>query len=190
MSLAAKFRKSLEEKSLIRFRTNHPDGDHVTGIVTANQRDFVVVREAYELSFDGILVLPKRTLTGYRDSKFERCANRIVRHAGEIRKARSPVWLNRCETLVDVLNEFQQRDVWPGVEIVWDGEEERESAFYVGPVVYVEEDLFGIHCYDGVGAWEDVYEIEFDDLFKITIEDSYTKHFNGYMREEGPERPL
>ena len=67
-----------------------------------------------------------------------------VQLLSEIRKARSPVWLNRCESLVDVLKELQQRDVWPGIEIVWDDDDERESAFYVGPVVYVEDDLFGM----------------------------------------------
>jgi hypothetical protein len=100
------------------------------------------------------------------------------------------VWLNRCESLVDVLRELQQRDIWPGIEIVWEDDEGPESAYYLGPVVYVEDELFGIHCYDGVGEWEEVYEIEFGDLFKISIDDSYTKHFNAYMREEGPERPL
>ncbi len=191
MSLATKYRKSLDETWQIRLKTLHPDKDSIDGVVTAIQPGFIVLREEFEFAFDGVVVLPKRVVTGYRDGKFERAGNAVLRHAGATRKARSPIWLNQCEDLTQVLYELKQRDIWPGLEILFEDEdEELASAFYVGPVAYVDGDTFGLQCYDAEGNWEDVYDLEISEIFKISVDDQYTKTFNKWMREAGPARPI
>ena len=190
MSLASQIRKSLEDNWVTRFHTNHPDGDDLDGVVIQIQREFIVLREDGDLRFDGVLVVPRRVLTGCRDGAVEKCWNAIHRHLGDLSEASSPEWMGSCKTMADILRELQGRDIWPGVEILFEGDDGRDSAFYVGPVVRVDDDEFLLHCYDAEGAWEEVYEIGLDEVFKITFGDSYTSRFNDFMRSRGPDRPL
>ncbi len=191
MSLRAKLQKSLDEGWCMRFRTNHPKEDTIDGVVTAIRRDFVVLREERDFVFDGVVIMPHRSIIGFRDGKFERRSNEVLLHAGEMRRARSPIWLERCDSLREVLHELEQRDIWPGLEIVWNDEDDGTlSAFYVGPVLDVDDDSFHLHCYDAEGVWEDPYELAIDELFQLSIDDRYTKRFNAWMRAEGPARPL
>ena len=85
MSLAAKYRKSKEKRCCLRFKTVHPDGDDFDGVVTHIKQRFVVLREERGFVFDGLVLLPKRVIKGWRDGRFERCTNKInspARHPG------------------------------------------------------------------------------------------------------------
>ncbi|MCP3918722.1 MAG: hypothetical protein GY711_24515 [bacterium] len=190
MSLAEKIDKSLEKKWCTRFQTSHPDGDAYDGVVTVNHRNLIVLRNLQHFEFDGVVILPKRVIRGYRDSRFERCLNRVLRHNQAIREARTPDWLESCDDLESLLNALGDRDIWPIVEMLYEEEGEIGSALYIGPIDFVDEDGFGLQCYDAAGKWETVYELDFEDVFKIEFGDSYSKHFNNYMRDKSPPPEL
>lgn len=193
MSLARQFHKSLENQWLTRFETDVPPMDHFTGVVVLVQRGFVVILESTELAWDGFEIVPKGIITGFRDAGYEACANAIHRHRGEIDAATCPDWLGSCRTLRDVVTAMQARDIWPGIEVVFESDEEEDgvdTAFYLGPVVDVDEDTFSVHCYDATGAWEGVYVLAYDEIVRICFDDTYTTRFNAWMRAEGPERPV
>ena len=63
----------------MRFKTRHPDGDNYDGVVIHIAPNFIVVREVVDFEFDGVQVLPKKVIRGFRDGKFEECGNAIMR---------------------------------------------------------------------------------------------------------------
>src|SRR5258705_4383198 len=99
MSLGQKYKKSFHEQWCLRFKTRHPDGDNFDGVVTHIKKGFIVLNQEEAFEFDGVVILPKRVITGSRDDKHEQCGNRILRENGAIKKCRSPRWLDSCETL-------------------------------------------------------------------------------------------
>jgi len=181
MSLGHKYKKSLHEQWCLRFKTRHPDGDNYDGVVTHIKRRFIVLSQEEAFEFDGIVILPKKVITGYRDDKYEQCSNHILRENSAIKKCRSPRWLDSCETLQEVVTALMRRDIWPGVEIVFN--ENTKSAFYLGPVTRTTDNHFHLRCYDAAGNWEKAYKLRYDDIFKIEIDSSYCRHFNMYMRK-------
>src|SRR5688572_20951196 len=99
MSVKRKYEKSLAETWCMRFKTKHPDGDNYDGIITHIKPSFIVMREEENFQLDGVIILPKRSIKGFRDGKFEQCCNEILRHNGALKKLPSVRWLNSCETI-------------------------------------------------------------------------------------------
>jgi hypothetical protein len=181
MRVTEKYRKSLDEKWCLRFKTRHPDGDNYDGVVTQINREFIVLREEDDFEFDGITILPKKSIKGCRDGKYEQCCNEILRENGAIRKCDSPRWLNGCETLPEVIRELKRRDIWPGVETIFAGNS--KTAFYIGPITRAADDCFYLRCYDAAGKWEKEYELTYDEIFRIEFNSRYCNQFNAYMRK-------
>lgn len=173
-----KLEKSLDKKWCIRFETEHPDGDVYDGIVTNIGSDFVAIREMDDLELDGMQIFPHAALAGFRDGKYEKTANEIIRFNGEIGKLETPEWLDQCETVVDVIKALHKNDIWPGIEIVY---KDNSASFYLGPIVKVRKKSFDVDCYDATGKWEGEYKISYDEIFRIVIENRYCRNFNAYM---------
>lgn len=187
MTLASKYKKSLKEKWCLKFKTRHPDDDKYNGIVLHIKNNFIVLHEMVSLVFNGIIILPKKHIIGYRDSRFESCYNEIIRQNGEINKCRSPHWLDLCNTIPDVLKQMMQRNIWPGVEVLF--KKGKESAYYLGPITEIGNNHFYIWCYDAAGKWEKEYKLTYNEIFKIDFNDNYTKNFNAYMRKQNKSYP-
>ena len=183
MSIAGKYRKSLDENWCLRFKTRHPEGDPYDGIVTQIKRSFIVLREEQDFDLDGINIFPKKSICGYRDGEYERCCNEILRENGALRKARSPNWMNKCETLPDVIKELKKRDIWPGVESIFNGSS--DTAFYIGPITCTADDHFNLRCYDAAGKWEQEYKLIYNEIFRIEIDSKYCSRFSAHMRKLG-----
>jgi hypothetical protein len=180
MSLKRKYRKSFDKKWCLRFKTRHPDGDKYDGVVTQIESEFIVLREEEDFDFDGIIILPKRFIKGYRDGKYDQCCNEILRENNALRKCHSPRWLKGCGTLPDVITELKRRDVWPGIETMFD--DNSETAFYIGPITRTANECFYLRCYDAAGKWEKEYELEYDKIFRVEFDSKYCNRFNAHMR--------
>jgi hypothetical protein len=76
-----------------------------------------------------------------------------------------------------------RRDIWPGVEIVFN--EGRDSAFYLGRLIWLDDEHFSIRGYDAAGKWEKNYQLPYDEIFKIEFDSSYCRHFNIHMKSKG-----
>jgi hypothetical protein len=125
----------------VRFRMRHPDGDNYDGVVAQIKPGFIVLSEERDFEFDGTLILAKKFIKGCRDGKHERCENEILRENSALRKCRSPRWLDRCETLFDVATQLMKRDIWPGVEIIFDKNTARISAAYAGGAIHAHHSI-------------------------------------------------
>lgn len=180
MSLAEKYSKSMAGQWSLRFKTRHPEGDNYDGVVTHVKRDFIVLCEEIDFEFDGVVVLAKKFIKGCRDGRYERCCNEILRENGAIKKCRSPRWLDACDTLPQLIAQIMRRDIWPGVEIMFN--EGSESAFYIGPITRADDDRFFLRCYDAAGKWEKNYELSYSEILRIEFDSNYCNHFNSYMR--------
>ncbi len=130
--------------------------------------------------FDGLVVLPKRVIKGWRDGRFERCTNKIIRQNGTLEQLRAPRWLGSCEPISDVLVRLQRRDVWPAVEMLVD--DGTKTDLYLGPIVDVTAEGFCLKCYDAVGKWEGVYELPYNAIFRVEIDSMYCNQFDAYMK--------
>ncbi|HEX8127910.1 MAG TPA: hypothetical protein VF527_02335 [Pyrinomonadaceae bacterium] len=166
----------------MRFKTRHPDGNSFDGVIAHLKHSFVVLREEREFEFDGVVILAKKFVKGFRDGKYERCANQILRENGAIKKLRVPRWLDSCETIPQALATMMRRDIWPAVEIVYN--EGRDSAFYLGVITGVEDEQFSIKSYDAAGKWEKNSTLDYDEIFKIEFDSRYCKHFNAHMKSK------
>jgi hypothetical protein len=180
MNLEKKFKKSLDEKWYLRFKTTHPEKDAYDGIVTHIKKDFIAIREEADFEFDGIEIFPKSSIKEIRDGKYDKCGNEIIRFNGTIKKLRPPRWLDPCETLPAVIAYMKEKDIWPGIEILFN--KEKDSAFYIGPITKYGKKNFTIRCYDAAGKWEKQYELEYAEIFRIVIDNKYCKNFNAFMR--------
>lgn len=180
MSLAQKYSKSLNEQWCLRFNTRHPEGDNYAGIVTHIKPDFIVLREERDFELDGLVVLPKKFIKGCRDGRFERCQNQILRENGAIKKLRAPRWLDGCATLPQLFAALMQRDIWPGVETIFN--QGADSAFYLGPITRLTDDHFFLKSYDAAGKWEKNYALAYDEVFRVEFDSKYCNHFNAYMK--------
>lgn len=182
MSLSEKIVKSFKRKAVIRLKTRHPEGDRYDGLVIHIAQNFVVLAEEVDFCFDGIIVLPKRIISGYRDGKFERCTNRIMQHNGNIKKLKSPKWIEKCGSLAEILSALKAKDIWPNIETIYGYGRNLDTDFYIGQIVDVEDRCFRIRHYDAAGEWEGEVEIDYNDLFRIEFNDSYSVRFNEYMK--------
>ncbi len=179
MGLQRKFKKSLDEKWCMRFKTRHPEGDKYDGVVLQLTKDLVVLGQERDFEFEGIHVFPRNSIKGYRDNKFDACCNRILSDNGQIKLFQVPSWLSTCESFHQLASMLAERDIWPAVEVVFaDG----GSALYLGPIVEIKKNHFLLNCYDAAGKWEKVYRIDFDELYRLEFGTKYTGHFNHYMR--------
>jgi hypothetical protein len=182
MSLSEKYLKSMDLKWSLRFKTAHPEGDSYDGVVTHIKRNFIVLRGRNEFDFDGVIVLAKKMLKGYRDGNVEECHNRIFRHNGNIKKARSPRWVGNCSSIADVLKQLHKRGIWPMVELIYEEDGKAGSEFFIGEIMRVEGDVFWIRDYDAAGCWNGEYKIKMSEVFRIEFDSAYSNRFNDYMR--------
>jgi hypothetical protein len=183
MSLAQKYRKSREQHRFIRLKTRHPDGDNYDGVVTDIKRRFIVLREARDFEFDGLIVLPKKIIKGYRDGPFEACYNEILRKNRRLGDAKSPHWLASCNTISDVIGQLHRRDIWPAVVILTgDG---CDWEFFIGPILRATNKGFNILPYDANGTWKPEHEIEYDEILRLEFDSRYVNAFNAFMRAKG-----
>lgn len=183
MSLKLKFDKSLAEKWCMRFKTKHPDGDNYDGIVTHVKPHFIVLREEIDFELDGVIILTKRSIKGSRDGKYDECCNQVLRSNGALKKLRPVRWLDSCETIAQVIAAMMRRDIWPGIEI--QSNREDEWAFYIGPITGVESEQLTLRCYDAAGRWEKEYTLQYEEIFRIEFDSKYCNYFNEYMKSKG-----
>lgn len=176
--------KSLEGKLCMRFFTHHPDKDHYDGIITQLRKEFFVLQEERDFEWDGTQLFPNRALKGALDNKNYACYTEILRQNGAIESFQPVAWLDSCDTLRDVFMQLKERDIWPGVETLYD--KKRKSAFYIGPLTNISDKHFSLWCYDAEGKWEKEYRLSYKSVFRIAIDDKYVKHFNAYMRKQAP----
>lgn len=181
MSVLQKYKKSLEKQWCLRLKTRHPEGDNYDGVVVHLTSDMIALSSEEDFEFDGIEVFPRSAIKGYRDGKFERCCNKILQHNGQIKRLRPPRWLKSCTNIADVILYLKKHDIWPGVEVLFEGD--TDSAFYIGPITETDDAGFELNCYDAAGEWERIYKIQFNEVFRITFNTKYCKHFNAYMRQ-------
>jgi len=180
MSLAQEYRKSLEQRWCLQLKTSLPDDDVYRGIVTHDRPRFIALASLVDFAFDGVEILPKKYIRGYRDSDFERCTNEIIRSNGALEGLTPLSWLDSVQTIRELLAEVHKRDIWPGVELL--KRDANRTAFYIGPVLEVRKSDFDLNCYDAAGEWEKEYELPLRDVCRISLGDRYTTEFNRYMR--------
>jgi hypothetical protein len=187
MGLAKKYKKSKDEKWFLRFKTYHPEGDSFDGVVTNIKKKHIVLALKVDFAFYGTVVLAKKVIKGYRDGKFEKCANKILHYNGNIEKFKSPLWLEDCDTFKQIIKKLKQEDIWPVVEIIFKWKGKTETLFYLGKITQIKKNKFYIFHYDATGEWEKEYEIYYTDIFKIEFGGLYESNFNDYMRNILPK---
>jgi hypothetical protein len=174
--------KSKARNRIIRVRTKHPDESSFDGIVLQNDKSFVALRTFDDFEANGIVVVPKKWLKNIRDGEFEDGTNEVIRFAGTITSRDMPAWPKMFANLTEILSYLKERDIWPAIEIVYDG----GSPLYVGPITEVTKKRVRLYCYDAAGKWEKEYDIDVTEIFKIEIESRYTRHFSAYMKVHRP----
>jgi hypothetical protein len=182
MSLEPKYKKSLTQQWSMRFETLHPDSDNYDGVIMNIKPDFIILCEQTYFDFDGINILFKQFIKRVRDGKYDKCCNEILRYNGAIKKLRVPKWLTDCETIQQIFNVAKRRDIWLGIEIVFN--EGTNSAFYIGPITDVCDDYFSIKCYDAAGKWEKEYQLDYTEVFRIEFDSKYCNSFNAFMKSK------
>jgi hypothetical protein len=183
--LAPKYRKSKKKAWYLRLKTSHPDGDCYDGVVAEIKRQFIILCEVTDFEFDGLQILPKKSIIGCRDGRFERCSNEIIRQNGEFDRMQPPGRLASCNTLKEVVACLYEDDIWPAVEVVDDGH--TDWYFFLGPIVKLLDDGFVIRSYDAAGHWEHDSKLLFSEIFRIEVHSRYCKHFNSFMRSKRDE---
>ena len=181
MSLAQKYKKSLTQKWSLRFKVKRT-GDNYDGVVMMIRPTFIVLQELTSFYFDGIIILPKKVISGYRDNQFDRCKNEIIRQNRAINKLSLPKWLQSCQSVPQILIEMMERGIWPAIESV--SKDKPGSALYLGQVDEVGNVGLYIYCYDAAGKWEKEYYLSYQNIIKIELNSDYCKNFNRYMKSK------
>lgn len=169
----------------MRWETIHPDGESYDGVVMDVKADFVTIAQESDFEFDGLIVLPRRSLEGYRDGPTDACCNEILRAHNAFATIHYPAWMQRCQSLAELFSGLKARDIWPGVEILVDNDTDDE--FYLGQLTEVGREEFRLMCYDSEGNWEREFSLRYDQLFRVEINSRYCKRFNAYMKSKASE---
>lgn len=180
MTILDACKKSLQQKRIVRLKMKHPFDDCYDGVVLKIERTFIVMAVESNFEFDGISVFVKKFIKGYRNGPNEICTDRIIRNNGQLNKFKLPVWLDRCESLEDVLRACYSRRIWPSIEIVYN--DYKDSAFFIGPIISGGDVGIELKCYDSAGIWEKAYKIPYFEIMRIDVSSTYAKHFNRYMK--------
>lgn len=186
MKIADVYKKSLKKKQVVRFITKHPEGDCYDGVVVKDAKSFIAIALTDDFEFDGITILAKKYIKGYRDGEDEKCYNEIIKFNGQINKIKVPTWLKNCKTLEDIARQFKKLNIWPAIEVLFD--KGKDSALFIGPVLGGNNKEFELYCYDAAGKWEDGYVLAYKEIFKIEFNYKYCKHFNKYMKSKIKEK--
>lgn len=164
----------------MRWKTNHPDGDCYDGVVLDIKRRFVIIREEVSFGFDGLMVLPKKSLKGYRDGPFEQCTNEILESNGARETLNYPPWMKECDTLFQLFDGLKRRDIWPGVEVLYDDGQDYE--FHLGQLTEAGPSEFRLMGCDAKGQWEHESSLSYAQVFRVEINSLYCDRFSEYMR--------
>lgn len=186
MELKLIYKKSFTKKWLVRLKTKHPDGDAYDGIVLKETKSFVVLALEKDFEFYSICILAKKYIRSFRDGKFEKCFNKILRFNGQIRKLKLPRWLSRCEEIENVFRAMKRRNIWPIVEILFN--KNKRSDFYIGSIVGGNDKEVGIRSYNAAGDWEKEYVLNYNEILRIEFNDKYSKHFNNFMKTKRKQK--
>ena len=179
--------RSKNRKGVIRIRTKAPDGMNIDGIVLQEARSFVSLLVVEDFEPDGIVVVPKKWIKGIRDGKFEACATEMIRFSGTLERTEPFAWPSNLTSLAEVCAYLKERDIWPAVEIIYNGD---DSAFYIGPITEISKRSLRLYCYDAAGQWEKEYEIDFAEIFRIEFESRYARNFNAFMKTRPKPNPV
>lgn len=186
MGLSEKYKKSLESKWCLRLKTTWPDSEFHDGVVTHNRRRFLILREMDDLAFDGVTILPKRHIVGYRDGGIEECTNAILRASGALEEPHPFPWLDGVHTFPELFYELKEREFWPGVLMA--DEENDWTYLCIGPVVAANAHHVQILTYDARGRWrKTAWEEPYARIKAITLGDDYTSRFSKYILEHKAE---
>ena len=99
MGLGKKYHKSLAKNWCLHLKTRHPDDDNYHGIVIHIKPKFIALAKISDFEFDGVEILLKKFVKGYRDGKYEKCTNELIVKSGELTKLQSLQWLDKCESI-------------------------------------------------------------------------------------------
>jgi len=176
-------KKSLKKRLPVRLITR-PEGEAYDGIVLKDGRDYVAMACVPDLKFDGLVILPKKYIRGFREGKFEKTLNEIIRSNGEIKKMKGPAWLLKCGEMKDVLRQLFERKIWPIVHVVFD--KEKHSEMYIGPIMGGDEKqkAFTIRHYSATAKWKYKQFIYFRQVQMVQWGDNYSKIFNKFMQSQ------
>jgi len=171
--------KSKNMQHTIRMSTSHPDGDAYDGVVLGLSKSIIVFQDVSDFKFEGVSILPRKWLTKIRDSKFEKCYDKILRLHDEIQNLNRKKWVNELTSIKSAIKVIHSKEIWPAIE-VFDGK--KKTAMFLGPITEIHSKKFSIFAYDATGKWEKEYYINYSEVFCIQLFNQYTDRFNKYMK--------
>jgi hypothetical protein len=173
-----------KSKKSVRLITNHPDGDNYDGIILGVSENLVILQEENGFAFGGVVALPLNRIKGRRLGSLEHLRDQVVAENGQFKKLIRYSWLRAVKNIEQILKECARRKIWPIVETI----RKRKTALFIGPITQVGPKEFSIFCYDANGKWEKEYLLNYREIFKVEIFDSYSTHFNRFMSKRVPKR--
>jgi hypothetical protein len=173
--------KSKNKQHTIRLNTSHPDGDAYDGVVLGISRSIIVFQDTSDFTIEGVSILPRKWLTKIRDSKFEKCYDKVLRLHGEMENLNKKEWVNELTSIKSAIKKIYTKGIWPSIE-VFDGK--RKTAMFLGPITEIKSKKFTVYAYDAIGKWEQEYDINYSEVFCIQLFNQYTERFNKFMKEK------
>lgn len=177
-------KKLLESKNkqhTIRLYTSHPDGDAYDAVVLAISKSIIVFQDTSDFKFEGVSILPRKWLTKIRNSKLEKCYDKVLRLHGEMQNLNRKKWVNELTSTKSTIEKIYSKGIWPSIE-VFDGK--KKSAMFLGPITEIHSKKFAIFAYDATGKWEREYDIKYSEVFCIQLFNQYTDRFNKFMQSK------
>lgn len=122
MNIIGKLRKSLTERRAMRFKIANPDDsdDGYDGVIMDIKRSHVILREIRDFEVKGIIILARKSITGYRDGKYEDCLNAILCQNHQVDRLKIPEWLTKQDSIPNVLKVLKKKNIWPSINIIFD----------------------------------------------------------------------
>lgn len=175
-----KIRKTLRKSLLEHFPVRLFTASETLDCVVVNLSDkLMIVNAITDFEFDGYIAIETDSVTEVRCDIHEQLELRILNNNNELLKHMTndiPV----SSSLHDLVTYFLGSSIWPAFTV----REKKHDAFYVGPIIAVEDECFALKAYDDVGNWEDTYKLRFIDVRKVIWNNRYLRNFNNYMRQQ------
>jgi hypothetical protein len=150
------------------------------GFLLKKSKDFILLQQEKDFTFDGYAIIPKTRFYAIRFSKKEKTFNNILVKEGIFEKEygiKNEIDLSDWQTIFYELKKLDYH-------VIVECENLKKPLFLIGPIESIEKKSLYIRYYDAKGLLDKkATKVKYQDITILRFDERYTNVFRKYLRE-------
>ena len=168
------------EQSFIRIYTEGPDNDCYDGIILCLNDNFLILTQELDYEFEGYVLIPRKQISGYRQSDIESFSQRLMTAAGDLAEINAPDWLTQSETFNDIFSAILSTHPW--LRVAWVCPSCDNIHHDVGLLKSCDDDSIAVEIYDNNGDNDGEMGWSMNKVFALEFESKFLKKFGHFIK--------